>query len=73
MQRTTPLSAAFSTTAFGLLFLIAGAFGYEIKMSNWSFVAGEWASGPVWWEIWFGIISLVLAVYFWRKGLRSLP
>jgi hypothetical protein len=55
------------------VFLTAGAIGYEIKKSNWSFVSGEWASGPVWWEIWLGAISLVFAVYFWRKGLRSLP
>jgi hypothetical protein len=24
----------------------------------------------VWWEIWFGVIALLFAIYFWRKALR---
>jgi uncharacterized membrane protein (UPF0136 family) len=66
-----PLHAAFSTTAFGLLFLVAGSIGYTIKKSNWSFISGTWSDGVVWWEIVYGVIALVFAAYFWRKGLET--
>ena len=67
-----PLHAAFTTTAFGLLFFVAGSIGYTIKKSNWSFITGTWSDGVVWWEIAYGAISLVFAAYFWRKGLESM-
>jgi hypothetical protein len=25
----------------------------------------------VWWEILYGAVSLLLAAYFWRRGLRQ--
>jgi hypothetical protein len=56
-----------------LLFLTAGTIGYEIKKNNWSILAGAWTAGPVWWQIWLGLTSLVFAVYFWRKAIRLLP
>ena len=66
-----PLHAAFSTTTFGLLFLVAGSIGYTIKKSNWSIISGTWSDGVVWWEIVYGAIALVFAAYFWRKGLET--
>ena len=66
-----PLHAAFSTTTFGLLFLVAGTIGYTIKKSNWSFISGTWSDGVVWWEVFYGVIALVFAAYFWRKGLET--
>jgi multisubunit Na+/H+ antiporter MnhG subunit len=65
-----PLHAAFSATTFGIVFLVAGTIGYTIKKSNWTLVSGTWSDGVVWWEIVYGVVALVFAVYFWRKGLQ---
>ena len=66
-----PLHVAFTTTTFGLLFLVAGSIGYTIKKSNWSFISGTWSDGVVWWEVFYGVVALVFAAYFWRKGLET--
>jgi hypothetical protein len=66
-----PLHAAFSTTTFGLLFLVAGSIGYTIKKSNWSMIAATRSDGVVWWEVAYGVIALAFAAYFWRKGLNT--
>ena len=67
-----PLHAAFSATAAAILFLVSGTLGYTIKKSNWSFITASWSGGVVWWEIVYGVVALVFAAYFWRKGLRTL-
>lgn len=66
-----PLHVAFTATAFGILFLVAGAIGLTIGKSNWSIVRGTWSDGVVWWEIAYGAVALLFAVYFWRKGLQT--
>jgi hypothetical protein len=66
-----PLHAAFTASAIAILLIMSGAMGYTIKKSNWSFVTGTWSNGVVWWEISYGMVALVFAVYFWRKGLRT--
>ena len=66
-----PLQAAFTTTTFGLLFLIAGSIGYTISKSNWSIVRVTGSGGVVWWEVFYGVVALVFAAYFWRKGLKT--
>jgi hypothetical protein len=68
-----PLHAAFTLTAAAILFLVSGTIGFSIKKDNWSFIGGTWSDGPVWWEISYGMVALVFAVYFWRKGLEGLP
>lgn len=68
----TPLQAAFSTTLFGLLFVIAGSIGYTIKKSNWFIVTGSWSEDVVWWEVRLGLVLLGFAVFFWRKSLQVL-
>ena len=67
-----PLSVAFTATLMAIVFLTAGTLGYHIKKSNWSFVTATWTGSVVWWEIWIGVLAALCAVYFWRKGLRSL-
>jgi hypothetical protein len=53
-----------------VVFLVAGSMGLTIGKSDWSFVSAAWSDGVVWWEIFYGAVSLLLAVYFWRRGLR---
>jgi hypothetical protein len=71
-RRANSFSAAFSTTLLALLLLVPGLSGYELHKSDWSFVRLTHSGAPVWWEIRFGIIALLLAIYFWRKALRML-
>jgi hypothetical protein len=66
-----PLHAAFSTTMFGILFLVAGTIGFTIRKNNWSLISGTWSDGVVWWEIVYGVVALVFAAYFWRQGLQT--
>jgi uncharacterized membrane protein len=66
-----PLHAAFTASAIAILLIMSGAMGYTIRKSNWSFVTGTWSNGVVWWEISYGMVALLFAVYFWRKGLRT--
>jgi uncharacterized membrane protein (UPF0136 family) len=70
-NKARPLHAAFTATAAAILFLVAGALGYTIEKSNWSFITGTWSGGVVWWEIFYGVVALLFAAYFWRKGLRT--
>ena len=32
---------------------------------------GAWSDGVVWWEVVYGMVALVFAAYFWRKGLET--
>ncbi len=70
-RRTSPFSSAFSATAAATLFLVAGSIGCDLGKRD--VISGIWTGGVVWWEIWFGIVASVIAVYFWRKALRTLP
>ena len=71
-RRTNSFSAAFSTTLLAILLLVPGLSGYELHKSDWSFVRVTRTGGLVWWEIWFGVISLLFAIFFWRRALRLL-
>jgi hypothetical protein len=71
--RNNPFSAAFSTTFVAVLLIVPGLLGYEIHKSDWSFIRVTASDGPVWWQIYPGLIFLVPALYFWRKALRALP
>jgi hypothetical protein len=66
-----PLHVAFTLTTFGTLFLVAGTIGLTIRKSNWSILRGTWSDDVVWWEIVYGAVALVIAGYFWRKGLQT--
>ena len=70
MRRTTPFSAAFSTTFLAGLFLVTGLMGYSLSHGLFE---GSWQEGVVWWEIRLGVGFSLIAVYMWRKALRTLP
>jgi hypothetical protein len=67
-----PLHVAFTATTAAIVLLVAGSIGFTIKRSNWYFFAGTWSDGVVWQEIYYGLVALALAAYFWKKGL-SVP
>lgn len=63
---------AFTTTAVGVLFMAAGVMGYSLDRRE-RFVTGvTWTDHIIWWEIAVGTVALLLAVGFWRSGLRWL-
>lgn len=70
MKRSTPLSEAFSTTFMAALFLVTGLTGYSLSHG---FFEGSWQEGVVWWEIRLGVVFSLIAVYAWRKAIRTLP
>jgi hypothetical protein len=70
MGRITPFLGGVHTPAMAGLFLVTGLMGYSLSHG---FFEGSWVDGIVWWEIRFGIVFALLAVYCWRKALRSLP
>ena len=58
----------FSATAVGLLFLIAGLIGWDLKYSHGWFQGTKWVAGPIWWEVGLGSALLLLAG-FWARRL----
>ena len=70
MRRPVPLAC--STTALALLLLVAGGHGYTLSKHD-AFVAGtRWTDGPIWWQVYVGVALLMLAVWLWRRAIRSL-
>lgn len=68
----TPLWTAFSLTAGALLFLAAGATGYELQGGIPFSRASSWTGSAVWWEIGAGIVLAVIAAPLWWLGLRRI-
>jgi hypothetical protein len=68
----SPLWLAFSTTAAAVLFLVAGAIGYTLSKRARFFDGTSWSDGVIWWQVGVGLALLPLALYFWRRGLRSM-
>jgi hypothetical protein len=55
-----------------VLFLCAGAFGYNLSTHD-RFVEGTaWRDGVIWWQVWIGVAVLVFAGAMWRHGLRAI-
>ena len=68
----SPLWLAFSATALAALFLGAGTIGYILTKRD-RFIAGtSWSETVLWWEVGVGVALIPLAVYLWRRGLRSI-
>ena len=68
----SPLWLAFSATALAALFLGAGTIGYILSKRD-RFVAGtSWSETVLWWEVGVGIALIPVAIYLWRRGLRSI-
>lgn len=57
----------FSAGAAGLLFLISGLIGWDLRFSRGWFQGAAWVSGPVWWEVTAGIALLALAAFLARR------
>lgn len=71
LPKLRPLHAAFTATAIAIVFLVSGTIGCTIEKNNWSFITLSWSDGVVWWEIFYGAVASLFAVYFWRKGLQA--
>ncbi len=68
----TPLWLAFSATAASIMFVVAGAIGYNLSKHS-RFLAGiAWSPAVIWWEIGVGVALAVLSALLWRQGVRSL-
>jgi hypothetical protein len=72
-ERNNPFSAAFGATFGAVLLFVPGVLGYELHKSAWSIIRVTQNDGPVWWQIYIGLIFVLPAIYFWRKALRTLP
>src|SRR3954451_21598709 len=68
----SPLWGAFTATAVSILFMVAGAVGYELTNGVPFTLSTGWRGRVLWPEIWMGLGSAAIAVYFWRIGLRSI-
>jgi hypothetical protein len=60
----------FSVGFFGLLFLIAGLVGWDLRGSGGWFNGAKWADGPVWPQAAFGGAMVLLAA-FWARRVPS--
>jgi membrane protein implicated in regulation of membrane protease activity len=72
LRRRTPIFNALSFTAAAALFLVSGLIGYTLSRHD-RFVAGTaWSPSVIWWQIAVGVVLLVVAAFFWRRGLQRL-
>lgn len=62
----------FSATAAGLLFLVSGLIGWDLRHSHGWFAGTKWVDGRVWWEVVLGAALLILAG-FWARRLPLRP
>jgi hypothetical protein len=69
--RRGPLWLAFSGTLAALLFIGAGAAGYNMSRYQRSVEGTAWRDGVIWWEVWIGVAFLVIAVAMWQRGLQA--
>jgi hypothetical protein len=57
----------FSTGFAGLLFLVAGLIGWDLRYSHGWFQGTKLVDGPVWWQVGIGAGLLALAVFWARR------
>jgi hypothetical protein len=62
----------FSAAAAGLLLLVAGLIGWELRRSHGFFEGTTWVQGPIWWQVAAGI-GLLLLAGFWAKRVPPRP
>jgi hypothetical protein len=55
----------------GLLFLVAGLIGWDLKYSHGWFQGTTWVDGPLWGQVALGTGLLLLAGYWARRVPRS--
>jgi hypothetical protein len=61
----------FNAAAGGLLFLVAGIAGWDLRYSHGLFQGTKWVDGPLWWQVAAGTALLLLAGFWARRLLRS--
>jgi membrane protein implicated in regulation of membrane protease activity len=72
LRRRSSIFNALSLTAAAALLLVTGLMGYTLGRHD-RFVAGTaWSPSVIWWQVVVGAMLLVLAAWFWRRGLRKL-
>ena len=71
-RKRSPLWFAFTATAASLLYLIAGAAGYELEHGVPFTIGSAWSGTVIWSQIWIGAGLSLIACYLWRQGLRSI-
>ena len=60
----------FSAGFGGLLFSVAGLIGWDLKYSHGWFEGTKWTDAPIWWQVAFGTVLLLLAGYWARRVPR---
>jgi hypothetical protein len=60
----------FSAGFGGLLFFVAGLIGWDLKYSHGWFEGTRWTDAPIWWQVAFGTVLLLLAGYWARRVPR---
>ena len=68
----SPLWIAFGTTTGAAIFLVAGCIGYILDRHDRFVARTAWAGGVIWSEVSIGLVMTLVAMYFWRKDLRSI-
>jgi hypothetical protein len=68
----SPLWIAFSATTLAALFIVSGTIGYTLSKRARFTTGTAWSDTVIWWEIAVGIAAALVAIYFWRRGLRSI-
>ena len=63
---------AFSMTAASALYLVAGFIGYTLDRHDRFVAHSAWAGGVIWSQVVIGALLALVALYFWRRGLRRL-
>jgi len=62
----------FSVGFGGLLFLVAGLIGWDLKYSHGWFQGTKWVDAPIWWEVILGS-GLLLLAGFWARRVPTPP
>ena len=60
-------SAMFSGLFFGSFFLVTGLIGYRIGRHGAILADSRWAGQPIGWQIAYGVVFLLIGVYFLRR------
>ena len=67
----SPLWTSFSIGALAIVLMVAGMAGYALGRQEW-LTDGARSGRVIWWQVGAGLALVPLAVFLWRKGLRSL-